>query len=527
MSWQIINADCIEAMREMEAESVDAIVTDPPYELGFMGKGWDASGIANSVEMWTQALRVLKPGGHLLSFGGTRTYHRMVCAVEDAGFEIRDQIAWMFGSGFPKSLDVSKAIDKQDAVQERLDRAYEFQAWLRGHLTPQQVNEATGTDMGHHVTTHPTQPSVATADLFDRLRPLLPPVPERIEELVALRTVESQNMKARAVTGSRAGSTAPGFAGDRHRGGVPAEWDETAPHTPEAAQWQGWGTALKPAMEPVVVARKPLIGTVASNVLEHGTGAINVDGCRIDSGADYHELDVTQGATEHVTIGPRSEPSKFQPASGRWPANVVMDEEAGRVLDEMTGELTSSLRQPHHDIGRTQQACYGKPSGEQYASTYGDSGGASRFFYCAKTSSAERNAGLDGFEEREHRRYGEQGQGPMPQQTPRTAQVAANVHPTVKPIALMRWLVRMVTPPNGTILDPFNGSGSTGCAAVLENFNYIGIEREAEYVAIAEARIKWWSTHPEGVDMSEGLKADRERKKVADSGQMGMFGEAA
>src|SRR5699024_986472 len=261
---------------------------DPPYGLGFMGKKWD--GLPPSLEWAEACYRVLKPGGHIAAFGGTRTWHRLAVAIEDAGFEMRDSLAWLYGSGFPKSHDVSKGIDKLDASEERTSRAREFQSWLRQHVTPQQVNAATGTDMGHHLTTHPTQPAVATADLFDRLRQHLPEVPERVEELVAQRTVESQNFKAREVVGTSENGIAGGtgrHAGHEKTYGFGAEFNLTKAATPDAERWQGWGTALKPAHEPIIMARKPLAEkTVARNVLAHGTGAINVDATRIATGEE-------------------------------------------------------------------------------------------------------------------------------------------------------------------------------------------------------------------------------------------------
>jgi site-specific DNA-methyltransferase (adenine-specific) len=384
---EIHHGDCIEVMRTLPDNSVDSIVTDPPYGLGFMGKAWDA--LPPGEDWARECLRVLKPGGHLLAFGGTRTWHRLAVAVEDAGFEIRDSIAWLYGEGMPKSLDVSKAIDKLDAAAERLERARIFQSWLRQHLTPQLVNAVTGTVMGHHLTTHPTQPSVATADIFDLLRPILPPVPDYIEELVRLRTVESANFKARKVTGTRTmvdtSTSRMGFVGKTYGGtGATREVNDTAAHTPEAELWQGWGTALKPAFEPAVVARKPLAGTVAATVIEFGTGAVNID------------------ATRH---------------GERWPANVILDESQAEALAE------------------------------------------SKYFYVAKPSKAERPV-VDGI-----------------------------AHPTVKPLALMRWLVKLVTPPGGTVLEPFAGSGATVEACILEGFRCIAIEREAEYLPLIQARI--------------------------------------
>lgn len=333
-------------MRTMPEASVDAIVTDPPYELGFMGKSWDASGIAYSVEMWTEALRVLKPGGHLLAFSGSRTYHRMVCAIEDAGFEIRDQIMWVYGSGFPKSQNVSLAIDKQ--------------AGAVGHLA------------------------------------------------------KSFNMKG-------GGDRSAEFDGNGRDFSIRHE-----PTTDAARQWQGWGTALKPAHEPIVVARKPLIGTVAANVLAHGTGALNIDGCRVGD---------------------------------RWPANLIHDgsDEVLAVFPQAPGQMATASTS---DTQRTGQNVYGMMARGSNGSAprVELDKSAARFFYCAKASKADRGAG--------------------------------NVHPTVKPTDLMAYLVRLVTPPGGTVLDPFTGSGSTGKACMREGFNFIGCELSPEYLVIAKARIE-------------------------------------
>ena len=299
--WTLHHADCRDSMRTMEAEFIDSIVTDPPYGLSFMGKNWDHG--VPGVPFWTEALRVAKPGAHLVAFGGTRTFHRLAVAIEDAGWEIRDCLSWIYGSGFPKSKNLDGA-------------------------------------------------------------------------------------------------------------------------------WQGWGTALKPAWEPIILARKPLIGTVAENVVRHGTGAINVDACRIETadslnGGAYSGLERRRDGYASADGVPGVKPfsalrrgiGEFAQPSGRWPANVALDEEAAELL--------------------------GEPS---------------RFFYTAKASRRERGEG--------------------------------NTHPTVKPVALMRWLVRLVTPTGGTVLDPFNGSGSTGVAALAEGMRYVGCEREAEYIEIARRRLE-------------------------------------
>lgn len=377
-NWQVHIGSNLDVLPTLPDNSVDSIVTDPPYELGFMGKKWDNSGIAYSVELWSECLRVLKPGGHLLSFGGTRTWHRVAVAIEDAGFEVRDSIAWMYGSGFPKSLDVSKAIDKA-AGKER---------------------EVTG-----HV-----------------------------------------------VAGIASGS------GNAVGGPKPLVEKKENPITPEAQQWEGWGTALKPAFEPIVVARKPLIGTVAENVLTHGTGALNIDGSRIGGEA------------------------------GRWPANVILDEYSAEILDEQSGVSKSQG-------GANSKSGFWGSGKEITTNHFGDIGGASRFFYCAKASKRDRNEGLDELEEATAAQMVDREPDSAGMNSPRAGagrtSGAKNFHPTVKPTALMEYLIKLITPPNGTVLDPFTGSGSTGKAAILQGFEFIGIELTEDYIPIIEGRLKW------------------------------------
>ena len=437
--------DCRDVLATMGDATVDAIVCDPPYELGFMGKAWDASGIAYDVTVWTQCLRVLKPGGHLIAFGGSRTYHRLAVAIEDAGFEIRDQIQWIYGSGFPKSLDVSKAMDKQ-----RHDRSQvlEVTAWIRSArdasgLSNAQIDAAFGfAGMAGHWTSSLSQPSVPTLDqipvLLDLFDMTLNDVPYDVRTLIwTLNGRKGQPGEAwhqrEVITEKRTDMFGEYEVEDvrtmvnpkEARLGMPLQKNAnhqvaiTAPSTDLAKQWHGWGTALKPAHEPAVLARKPLRGTVADTVAQWGTGALNIEGTRITD-------------------------------AGRWPSNVILDEEAASLL--------------------------GEPS---------------RFFYVAKASKAEREAGLDGVEAvRSADRIKDDGVGGDNPRN-RSNQPRANHHPTVKPLALMRYLVRMVTPPGGVVLDPFMGSGSTGCAAVREGFDFVGIDLTPEYVAIAQKRIDW------------------------------------
>jgi DNA modification methylase len=413
--------DCREVLATLPDGSVDAVVSDPPYGLAFMGKKWDYD--VPSVEVWQQCLRVLKPGGHLLAFAGTRTQHRMACRIEDAGFEIRDMIAWVYGSGFPKSLDVSKAIDK--GTGENRARQLRFTEWMRSTgITAEQINAATNSNMASHYLTDKQQPAIATADMFDAMRPYLPEVPEEIERLVAERTgIEWTAYKQREVVGKGTGaiSTRKELKNDKGTvwGADSSEFDITVPATEAAKQWQGWGTALKPSLEPLTLARKPLEGTVAANVLQYGTGALNVDGCRVGDEGGTTKGSKPQGSGHGIYgKGLHGDCDIVELNAGRWPANLIHDGSR-----EATGIL-----------------------GEE-----------ARFFYCPKTSAAERGKG--------------------------------NNHPTVKPIDLMRYLCRMVTPPGGVVLDPFAGSGSTLLAARREGFRAIGIELNPEYCQIIRSRL--------------------------------------
>ena len=355
----LFHGDCLDVLTSLPDASVDSVVTDPPYGLDFMGKHWDTGSVAFDTVVWAHCLRILKPGGHLLAFGGTRTWHRLVCAVEDAGFEIRDNIAWLYGQGFPKSLDVSKAIDKAAGAEREV---------------------------------------VGSSDKKAGIGSLL-----------------------RGLADTAGDLTGPG-------GDFVAV---TAPATDDAKRWDGWGTALKPAFEPVVVARKPLGGTVAANVLAHGVGALNIDATRVEMGAEYDPTNRQrqQKSDGGVQFGQSGLIGKDIPkynAAGRWPANVVLDESQAAVLDEQKG-------------------------------------GVSRFFpifrYQAKAPKKERPV-VDG-----------------------------NIHPTVKPLELMRWLVRLVTPPGGYVLDPFAGSGTTGEAALIEGFRCVLIENEADYLPLIMTRL--------------------------------------
>jgi len=492
MKYELKLGDCLDVLRAMPDCSVDSIVTDPPYGLSFMGKKWDYD--VPSVEIWAECLRVLKPGGHLLAFAGTRTQHRMAVRIEDAGFEIRDMIAWVYGSGFPKSLDVSKAIDKMDASEEQERRRRRFTAWVRSTgITSRQIDEATCTNMGGHYTTAASQPATMTREHLEQCRHLLGDVPQWVEREADIRSVESKNFAKREVVSQqemrdtsevRIAVTANA---DQYDAGARRVVNITAPATSAAHQWQGWGTALKPALEPITVARKPFPGTVAANVLAHGTGGLNVDGCRVNPGERIPgggNGKANNGGRfgAHETNGARAIVESH--TSGRWPANLIHD-----GSDEVVAGFPVTKSAPFQRRGGTGNVWSGPITAQDGEQGYSDTGSAARFFYCAKASKADRDEGLEGFE---LKRGGSEtfdsrtrdGVGAERQPT------RANVHPTVKPTALMRYLCRLVTPPGGLVLDPFMGSGSTGKAAVLEGFEFIGIERDADYLEIATSRIQ-------------------------------------
>ncbi len=493
MSIQIMQGDCCEVMATLAESSVDAIVCDPPYELGFMGKKWDGTGVAFNRDTWRAALRVLKPGGHLLAFSGTRTYHRMVSAIEDAGFEIRDQIGWLYGSGFPKSLDVSKAIDK--ARDDRADilgvTTFMADAAERAGITRADVDAAMGTsDMGGWwLSRLPHRCQCPKWDQWVRLKALLA-LPDDMD-------AEVWRLNGRKGTPGEAWQTAEVLAVERRMneasGIVSAGRDERteverqikAANSDAARQWQGWGTALKPAWEPIVLARKPLMGTVAANVLQHGTGALNIDGCRVgDEVRTYQSSGAPGGNGQRLhggdgrdagnakSYGERSAARGEQTAVGRWPANVIHDgsdevlaafpEARAYCQDPETAKAAQSRRVSGK--GATAQA-WGYAD-KDHRPLYADSGSAARFFYSAKADQRDRSDGLQSV----------------------TAS-GKNHHPTVKPTDLMRYLCRLVTPPGGLVLDPFMGSGSTLKAAELEGFSAIGIELDPAYIEIARRRI--------------------------------------
>ena len=389
---QILNGNNLDLLKTLPDNSVDSVVTDPPYGLSFMNKKWDYD--VPSVELWKEVYRVLKHGGHVLSFGGTRTYHRMVVNMEDAGFEIRDQIMWLYGSGFPKSLNIGKAIDKIEGNERE----------VVGEKKRGDVQKAKEKGVGY------------LADVANR-----------------------NNVKQF------------GYG--------------TETITKGSSEWEGWGTALKPANEPICLARKPLSEkSIAENVLKYGTGGINIDGCRVGSenrtykgsGKQPNKLNNHEKGATGIGYMDGSGSDLEYSVNGRFPANIILDEEAGKLLDEQSGISKTGDIRPYEQ--KNTDSYSGSMPKLRNINFKGDKGGASRFFYCAKASKSDRGDG--------------------------------NNHPTVKPTDLMRYLCRLITPPNGIVLDPFMGSGSTGKGAILEGFDFIGMELHPEYVEIAKARIE-------------------------------------
>ena len=443
---KLLLGDCLEKLKELEDNSIDSIVTDPPYGLSFMGKDWDkvkatretqsqvVKGLGAGMKMTTLAdniefekwvtewsmecYRVLKPGGYMLAFGGSRMYHRLASGVENAGFEIRDQMMWIYGSGFPKSLNIGKGVDK------KLGNTRE----VIGEKHRGDVQKAKQNGSGY-------------------------------------------------------------LADPANRNNTKQFGYGTEIITKGNTEWEGWGTALKPAHEPIVMARKPLIGTVANNVLEYGVGGINIDGCRVGNEViqinklDYEGKDWYKEGSNWT--------GKTEQSVGRFPANIIFDEEAGKILDEQSGERKGFASQNCNN-----QKLYGGNAMNVSSTTrdgfkvgYNDNGGASRFFYCPKSSKRDRNEGCDELHEKTVN-IAAATRPPKGEEYANERVISSkNFHPTVKPTELMKYLIRLVTPKGGIVLDPFMGSGSTGKAAVLEGMEFIGIEREPEYFEIAEQRI--------------------------------------
>ena len=404
----------------IEKESIDSIITDPPYELNFMNKGWDNSGIAFQPDTWRKCYEVLKPGGYLLAFGGSRTFHRIAVAIEDAGFEIRDTIMWLYGSGFPKSMNIGLAIDKKNGVESKIIGNGKSGVSSRAYQSEE--------------------------------------------------TTTAGNYEIKQATN----------------------------------EWKGWGTALKPSFEPIIVARKPFKGSLVDNVIEYGVGGINIDECRVES----DDLETLQKNWTNRKApagfngdksgiygsGKTDNPSEYTP-TGRFPANTILTYDE-TDFDEVCGGFPNTKSGGNINFDNVKNdSIYGSiPNRKGFYQNRIDSGSASRYFYCAKASKRDRDEGLDNQQEV---KVNDGRQTPIDNPFQRGETPRRNGHPTVKPCTLMQYLVRLVTPNNGIVLDPFNGSGSTGKAVMYENkernknYKYIGIELTEEYLPIAKARIEY------------------------------------
>lgn len=466
--FRVINGNSLEILDTLEENSVDAIITDPPYQLGFMGKSWDSTGIAYNVELWKKALRVLKPCGYLLAFGGTRTFHRIAVAIEDAGFEIRDTIMWLYGSGFPKSMNIGKAIESYETYgnsSTSSKRQFEQNCEGETFIVKQTNNGAMG---------------------------------EIIEQ-------ERKNY---------------------------------IPNSENAKKWAGWGTCLKPAFEPIIVARKPTNLTIAKNCLKWGVGGLNIDECRVGNDLikggtmpDFDDIGKKQtalGNGHRLSFGQIENAKRIQCDDhfGRFPANVITDG-SEEVAMGMPNNKSTTTNSPLLDIRNNNYGNSNKTLDIAYERGYNDEGSALRYFYSTKASKKDRDEGLERFENinatqiigRKENSKGLVMEGGK--QNPFAGKASPNnknIHPTVKPVGLMQYLVRLITPKGGVVLDIFNGSGSTGKAVAFENrerdanYKYIGIELTPEYVDISLARIDYALNKYE-YDL---IKEENERKAKGD-----------
>lgn len=505
---KIYNMDCIEGMKQLPDNFVDSIVTDPPYGLvsitkrygkensapaksnrkngndgfrgvnrGFMGKTWDGSGIEYNVDMWKECFRVLKSGGHLLSFGGTRTYHRMACAIEDAGFEVRDQIIWCYGSGFPKSMDISKAIDKKP----KANLVKDFKNWLKIQFdkveNKKDIEEQCGFTIFSYSKTDNKDywsSNLPTKDKWEKIKKYCNINSDEWDFIIENNVEERGFIETTGGLHGGRGNTVGRFTGN--------QLSENA-ISPESKQWRGWGTALKPAHEPIVLARKPLSEkTIAQNVLKFGTGGINIDGCRIESG------------TEHMrgNVGAKIQDSDWKENSGFGKPFVATDSPLGRFPSNFI-----------HDGSEEILKCFPNVEDEDFSdksvqkTLLGDIIekkliNSSRFFYCAKASTSERDFGCEELEDKDGGHYAqdEYSRNHMGNTPDNKREPVKNNHPTVKPLSLMRYLITLVTQPNGLVMDMFAGSGSTLVACKQLKMNFIGFELNPDYCKIAEKRIE-------------------------------------
>ena len=431
--YKLYQGNMLDMLEVIQPSTIDSIVTDPPYELNFMGKGWDNAGISFQKETWQKCCEVLKPGGYLLAFGGSRTFHRIAVAIEDAGFEIRDTIMWLYGSGFPKSMNIGLAIDKKNGVESKVVGKSKSGSTSKAfNLNEQQREAGTGILAGEY-------------DLK-----------------------EAQN------------------------------------------EWNGWGTALKPSFEPIIVARKPFKGSLVDNVIEYGVGGINIDECRIEHNEAQKYTNRNPKNGEVFNTSTSGHIASASP-TGRFPANTILTYDE-TDFDEVCGGFpyTKAKQTKGSDNRENKGNSIFIDGVRNELNSYTDSGSASRYFYCAKASKRDRDEGLDNFNQE---KVNDGRNTPIDNAFQRGETLRKNTHPTVKPTTLMQYLVRLVTPNNGTILDPFNGSGSTGKAVMYENkernknYKYIGIELTEEYLPISKARIEY---------VCKYLESDEERINEVD-----------
>ena len=436
-NYKLYNGNMLNMMEIIEPNSIDAIVTDPPYELNFMNKSWDNSGIAFQKETWRKCHDALKSGGYMLVFGGSRTFHRIACAIEDAGFEIRDTIMWLYGSGFPKSMDISKQIDKRGGKSTSW-----FGEYLKNVLKERNMTQS---DLSKHFL---SKNGGITGCVHNWVEGKNMPTVKQFNKICEILDLPFEKMKEaeREVIGKKEYTDNKNIMSVSNYNGERIHLDITIPSTDLAKQWDGWGTNLKPSFEPIIVARKPLKDSLVNNIIENGVGGINIDECRVELNGDKKTRSGCKTREDNISHLKfrANQVNKEDNSKGRFPSNTILTYDDSD-FDEVCGGL-------------------------------GDEGSASRYFYCAKTSKRDRNEGLSSNNK--------------------------NIHPTVKPTSLMQYLIRLVTPKGGTVLDPFNGSGSTCKACMYENadrnanYKYIGVELTEEYLPISKARIEFAEKNP-------------------------------
>lgn len=454
-SYKIYNGDMLDMLQVIKPESIDAIVCDPPYELGFMNKSWDSTGIAFKKETWQNCFEVLKPGGYLLAFGGSRTYHRIACAIEDAGFEIRDCIMYLYGTGFPKSMDIAKALEGKLTLGSSNPKDFK-------KLNGEQITRG---NWGY-----------ATMQLEQGYR--------------------NKNYDTEAESETYLG--------------------KLEPTTDLAKEWQGWGTCLKPAYEPIIVARKPFKGSVVDNIIKYRVGGINIDGCKI---GNEKRTQFSGKSNGRIYSEYSQKNAHFETVEGRFPANVILTYDE-TDFDEVCGGMPYTKNNTKtHSAKNSDNNVNFNASKSVNVIGYEDSGSASRYFYCAKASKKDRDEGLDAFEERKTTDGCIRANVETARKFGANSALRKNIHPTCKPTELMQYLIRLVSPKGATILDPFMGSGSTGKAVMFENrerdanYKFIGIELTDEYLPIAQARIEY---------ARDKFKYDLEQEKVT-KGKQNIF----